>query len=231
MVFSKFKFKFPSVRIWFFLPLLFTVISFYPVSIANRNSRFREEWIHIKEGIDNIADNSLRLHDLYGNEDGYLRSNQTVDIVHLFEMEGLWIAQYNSDLVQVSDPEINNFSLFNPMAYPWMLDAITKAKTSDVPHGEFMVKYSPDSQSIRDVYVYYRWVVHFHEKSGEQCHYLIVVASSLQVLKTIVDPNVILVYAVSLMAIIILFAIAVFVNYSSDMKTISEMGRGKNDDT
>lgn len=216
-------------RLLFIFPLLLLAISFYPLSVTITNAKFNEEWQSIKAGINNIADNSLFLHDLYGNTD-FLRSNQTVHIVHLFAPDGLWIAQFDPDLVMVSNPGFNSFSRFNPMAYPQIVDTIKWAMTNeDKPSGEFVVKFSPDNKSVRNVHVYFRWVQHFHIKSGEECHYLIVVASSLEALQTIIEPSVILVFSIFLIAIIILFAVAVVINYTSDMQTVKESGNYSNE--
>lgn len=223
---QRIKGKHSFIRAWFLVPLFLMMFSFYPVQEVVRRAKFREEWARVKYGINNIADNSLTLHEIYGNEGGYLRSNQTVHIVHLFNPDGLWIAQYSPELVMLSNPGFNHFSRFNPMAYSEVVEAIQKDPRK-IPSGEFKLKFSPDDKSTRDVHCYFRWVYHRHEATGEECDYLIVVASSFEALDTIVDPSVASVYLACLMGVLLAFAVAVLMNYSHDMRGIKKAGEGQ----
>lgn len=196
------------------------VLSVIPLNIAVRRAKFFEEWAKTKTGINNISNNSLLLHDLYGNQDS-LRSNQTTHILHLFNVPGMWIGEYDSQLRLTSNPAYNSFSRFNPFVYKEVFEAITSKND-----GEFKLKFSPDDKSTRYVYLYFRWTHHVHLRTGEECHYLMIVASSVEALETIIEPSVVLVFMTALVVIVSLFAVSAFLNYSYDMNKLRDFGRG-----
>lgn len=208
------------------IPLLLLILSYFPLAISIRGAKFHEQWAEIKSGINNIADNSLDIHDRYGNDE-YAMSNLAVDIVHLFGVGGMFIAQYSPDLVMVSNPSYNNFTTFNPLSYTAIKKALSDREKKD--RGEIQVHYvTPDGQ-VRQVYTYFRWVYHVHDATGSECDYLIVVASSMASLNTTFEPSVIIVFMVSLIVIVVSILTVSFVCYSVEMQKIKDAGKGVND--
>lgn len=212
------------------IPVTLIIGSFIILGNVVQKAKFNEEWVKIKAGINNIADNSLDIHDTYGNNE-YAMSNLAVDIVCLFGVDGMYIAQFSPGLEMVSNPAHNDFTTFNPLSYPAIKSVIVdKYKAEKNESGEVLVNYVTPGGQVRKVYTFFRWVYHVHDATDSECDYLIVVASSIESLRTHFDSSIVVTYTLLLTTISASIFYVLYVIYAYSIKQMKRDNREAQDD-
>ena len=190
------------IKVLFIIPVLLTILSYFPLNEAVKKAKFQEKWLDIVSGLESITGNSEFLDELYGSNE---KPNAAViaQMLHLYETDGLYISEYNQQYQLQSDPEMNAFTTFNPMAFSsFYEDVIHNEK------GESIIHYAPIGEQSRDVYTYFRWLPgRTYDKE-----YLIIIASSVYALKTRYAPHVVIVYMISLSLIVASIILVVLIN-------------------
>ena len=204
-------------KLLFIFPVLLTVFSYFPLSQAVKIAKFEEKWLDIKRGVDAVTSSSLFI-DRFYTADGKHDVDLLSHMLHLYETDGLYICQYNENFSMQTDPELNNFTTFNPMAYSDFQEVFRK-----YDHGEVVVRYKPLDPDLnepsRDVYTYFKWL----PGDWQSEKYLLIIASSIYALKTQYSPFVVIVYLVSLSVIVASIIMVVLINNHFEIAVVKRL--------
>ena len=210
-------------KLLFIFPIMLTIFSYFPLSQAVRIAKFDEKWIDIKRGVDAVTSSSLFIDKFY-TADGKHDVNLLAHMLHLYETDGLYICQYNENFHIQTDPELNNFTTFNPMAYSDFQEVFREQD-----HGEVVVRYKPLDPELkepaRDVYTYFKWL----PGDWQSEKYLLIIASSIYALKTQYSPFVVIVYLVSLAVIVASIIMVVLINNHFEIKAVKNLANRGNE--
>lgn len=193
-----------KIYILLLIPIILFVVSYYPFSYVVKKAKFHEKWVQIVAGIENVAENKESESDFYS-------SDLLIQILHVYETDGLFIAKYDKDLTLLSDPQINAWTTFNPLDFNEFFATVFNHSKK-----EFQVTFRPDGESARKAYIYFRWV-----NQGSK-RYLIVVASSHKALQTNIEYSILIYYMTSLLFIIASVLVVVLLIYQYEITKIRQ---------